>query len=894
MPLASGARLGAYEILSALGAGGMGEVYRARDTKLNRDVAIKVIPEMFPADADRLARFEREAQTLAALNHPNIAHVYGLERQERRDRQDGTPVSFIVMELVDGEELALRIARGPLPLDEALPIAAQIAEALEAAHEQNIIHRDLKPANIKIKPDGTVKVLDFGLAKAMDATAASSASASISPTLSVHATQAGVILGTAAYMSPEQARGRPVDKRADIWAFGVVLYEMVTGRKPFHGDDVGEVLAGVIKEQPRWDHVPAALRRLLQRCLEKDPKKRLRDISGVALLLEEPHVAAPSATRASILPWIAAGILAVVAAVALWAPWTRTTPESQPFVRLDVDLGIDSPPGLSQGAEAIVSPDGGRLVWVSRNRLFTRRLDQPRAMELASTQGAYSPFFSPDGRWVAFFASGRLRKISMEGGASIALCDENGRGGSWGGDGRIVFANAAGTLMTVPASGGTPTPLTEASQGGVQMRWPQLLPGGHAVLFTARPEVGTYDDASIDVLSLRDNRRKTLQRGATYGRFISGANGGPGHLVYASRGTLFAVPFDVEQLEVRGTPAPMLEDVAYNSTNGAAQFDASRTGTLVYRAWTGTAPVELRWLDGDGNAQALPARPGVYGHLRLSPDGALLAMSIVGAGGQDIWTYDWQRDRLSRVTTAGAHTFPVWSSNSRYIVFTSGFGGGGMWWTGADRARQTERLMEGKTAQFPWSFSPDGKRLAYAECVAGNCDLWTVPIQDDGQSINAGEAELFLKTPASEIYPTFSPDGRWIAYRTLETGTSEIQVRAFPDTGGKWLISNTGGAVPVWSPNGRELFYRTEDQRIMVVSYTVKDGVFIAEKPRVWSERRLTETPQSARNLDITPDGKRFVVTMAADAPGEQPAHYNVILLQNFSQEIARRIGAAK
>ncbi len=343
----AGTRLGPYQIVAAIGAGGMGEVYRARDTTLNRDVAIKVLPDLFATDPDRLARFEREAQALAALNHPNIAHVYGLERRERQEGQDGA--AFIVMELVDGEELAQRIARGAIPLDEAMPIAAQIADALEVAHERGIVHRDLKPANIKITADGTVKVLDFGLAKAIDATAASSANASMSPTLSVHATQAGIILGTAAYMSPEQARGKPVDKRADIWAFGVVLYEMVTGQKPFRGDDVGEVLAAVIKDEPSWDRVPAHLRRLLQRCLQKDPKKRLRDISGVALLLEEPGVGVRP--RASRLPWIAAGTLAVVAAVAAWAPWRVTRPEDRPLVRLDVDLGSDVSLGSPQGAE---------------------------------------------------------------------------------------------------------------------------------------------------------------------------------------------------------------------------------------------------------------------------------------------------------------------------------------------------------------------------------------------------------------------------------------------------------------------------------------------------------------------------------------------------------------
>jgi len=501
VPLAVGARLGPYEVLSPLGSGGMGEVYRARDTKLGRDVALKVLPEAFVADPERVGRFQREAKTLASLSHPNIATIHGLE--------EARGVAALVLELVEGPTLADRIAQGALPLDEALPVARQIAEALEAAHEQGIIHRDLKPANIKITSDGRVKVLDFGLAKALDPASAINASATVSPTISMQATQAGVILGTAAYMSPEQARGRPVDRRADIWAFGVVLYEMVTGRKPFGGDDVGDVLASVIKEQPSLEAVPAPLRRLLQRCLEKDPKKRLRDISGVALLLEEP-LATPVRTRTSWVPWLVAGTLAVTSAIALWAPWRATRSEPRPLVRLDVDLGPDAVLGSRRGTDVVIAPDGSRLVWVSRDRLFTRRLDQPKASEIAGTQGALEPFFSPDGQWVAFVAAGKLKKVSVEGGTPISLCDVAvGSGGTWSTDGRIIMSIDGG-LFAIPEAGGPPTPLLPASAAGQSISWPQILPGNRAVVFADRLIGSTFDDANIDILTMPDGRRRTV------------------------------------------------------------------------------------------------------------------------------------------------------------------------------------------------------------------------------------------------------------------------------------------------------------------------------------------------------------------------------------------------
>jgi hypothetical protein len=583
MAIPAGTKLGSYEVVSQIGAGGMGEVYQAHDTNLGRDVAIKVLPEAFAHDAERLSRFQREAKMLAALNHPNIATIYGLE-------QSGGS-HYLVMELVPGDTLQQRVKReGPVPIEEALAIAKQIAEALEAAHEKSIIHRDLKPANVKLTPDGKVKVLDFGLAKAF-AGDTSTEDMGNSPTLSMAATMQGVILGTAAYMSPEQAKGKAVDKRTDIFAFGAVLYELLTGKPAFHGDDMGDILATVVKTDPDWSRLPEAtpstIRTLLRRCLRKDKRQRLSDATDVRIEIED-SIAAPkgsAVTQAapvstSKLLAAVAAILAIIAVVASWALWRSTRPVEHPLVRLDVDLGPDVLLGSVAGVDEVISPDGTRIVYVSQGRLFTRRLDQPIATELAGTQGADAPFFSPDGQWVAFFSGGKLQKISVAGGSAIALCNAaNGRGGSWGEDGNIIAAlSATGGLSLIASAGDPPTPVTDLPNGETTHRWPQILPGRKAVLFTAGVGAGAFNTANIEVMTLADHITKTLVRGGTFGRYLPS-----GHLVYVNRGTLFAVPFDVDRLEVHGTPAPVLDQIDYNAGQGSAQIDFSQTGTLIYR-----------------------------------------------------------------------------------------------------------------------------------------------------------------------------------------------------------------------------------------------------------------------------------------------------------------------
>jgi serine/threonine-protein kinase len=803
----------------------MGEVYQAHDSNLRRDVAIKVLPEAFAHDAERLSRFRREAQLLAALNHSNIATIYGLENS------NGT--SYLVMELVPGETLAQRIKRdGAVPIEEALIIAKQIAEALEAAHEKGIIHRDLKPANVKLTPEGKVKVLDFGLAKAFagDTTTEDMGN---SPTLSMAATMQGVILGTASYMSPEQARGKAVDKRTDIWAFGCVLYELLTGKQAFHGEDVTEILASVVKSEPDWTALPAnispSIRVLLQRCLRKDRRQRTPDAAILRIEIEDvlaapkdssPTQAAPAST--SKLPWAVAAGLAVLLVAASWVAWRATRPVEQPLrplVRLDVDLGPDVSLGSVAGTETVLSPDGSRLVYVSQGRLFTRRLDQPNATELAGTQGANAPFFSPDGQWVAFFAQGKLQKISVEGGSAITLCNAAaGRGGSWGEDGNIIAAlNTNGVLSRIPSAGGPPTPVTDLQNGETIHRWPQILPGGKAVLFTTNTTALGFDAANIEVMSLADHRRKTLVRGGTFGRYLPS-----GHLVYVNRGTLFAVPFDVDRLELRGTPSPVLDQVGYNAGQDSAQLDFSQTGTLIYRSGgvTGGGLSVIAWLDGTGKVQPLLAKPGAYANPALSPDGQRLAVDVTEGSGTDMWVYDWQRDTMTRLTFTGKENHPVWSPDGRYIAFRAGVEGLPV--IRSDGSGKPQPLTQSKNQQVPWSFTPDGKRLAFQELSPGaGFDLWTMPLESDSSGLRAGKPEVFLQTPADERHPAFSPDGRWMAYSSDESGTVQIYVRAFPDKGGKWQISNSDGTYPMWSRNGHELLFETVDKHIMVAAYTV-------------------------------------------------------------------------
>jgi serine/threonine-protein kinase len=941
MALTAGTRLGAYEILAAIGAGGMGEVYRARDTKLNRDVALKVLPDLLAGDPDRLARFRREAQVLASLNHPNIAHLYGFE--------DAGDAHALVMELVEGPTLADLIAgtrhsapaaaalsesasRGAaasgggapraIELDDALRIARQIADALEAAHDQGIIHRDLKPANVKVRDDGTVKVLDFGLAKALDENASSASSAAMnSPTLTARATQFGMILGTAAYMAPEQARGRPVDRRADIWAFGVVLYEMLAGRRAFEGDDISITLASVLKEDVSWQALPADLpvpvRRLLRRCLEKDPKRRLSSIGDARLELDEavapadrdgaaapasvPMAAAvvvPAWRRA--LPWAVAGVLgiALVAALVVWSPW-RSTPTPTPR-KLLAGIGADASLPTGYGASAILSPDGTTLAFVaqqgSETRLFIRKLDQLQAAPLAGTDGAANPFFSPDGQWLAFFAGSKLKKVSVTGGAAVNLCDAaSGRGGTWADDDTIIFAPTSTSdtkLLRVSAAGGTPVAFGTLGEGAKTQRWPQALPGGRAVLYTEHSSTGGFDAANLVVAPLAGGTPKVVVRGGYYGRYVAS-----GHLVYMQQGTLFAVPFDLSRLETIGQAVPAIEGLRSNPDSAGAQVDFSSEGTLAYVPGTAVSVANpIDWMTREGKTSPLRAAKADWANARFSPDGQKLALEIYDGKQRDIWVYEWARDTLTQLTfDAGDDVGPIWTPDGKRIVFASDRAKSGihnLYWVNADGTGDVTRLTDSPDDQRPSSWHPGGKFLGFVgKGAATNWDLMILPMDGDAaRGWTPGKPTVFLSTPAAEVFPMFSPDGRFIAYFSTEAGGSafDVYVRPFPGPGGKWRVSTDGAAYPRWSATAHELLFLGSG-KVMFAPYAVVGESFRVDKPQVWS-------PTSIRALglnspyDLHPDGKRLAVIAAQEQSVVQD---KVVFMFNFFDYL-RKIAPGK
>lgn len=887
-----GRTLSHYRISAAIGAGGMGEVYRATDTKLDREVAIKVLPESLAQDPNRLARFEREAKVLASLNHPNIAHIYGIEERA------------LVMELVPGETLT-----GPQPQPLALDYARQIAEALEAAHEKGIVHRDLKPANVMITPTGLVKVLDFGLATVLEGSISSGGDPSNAPTLTMGSTQSGLIVGTAAYMSPEQAAGKPVDRRADIWSYGAVVWEMLTGEPLFKGETISHTLADVLRAPIDFDKLPKdtprAVRDLLKRCLDRDVKRRLRDIGEARIAIEnvgrEPEAAVSTATSASPgrkLSWIAVGLLTAAAAVSLWAPWRASQPVDRPLVRLDVDLGSDVslPPFNVLGTSVAISPDGARLAYASGapKKLFVRRLDESKATELPGTDGAEGPFFSPDGQWLGFEADGQLKKVSVEGGAPIPLCDViNFVGASWGEDGSVVLSSAVNRgLLRIASGGGEPETIAPLGNGEAALARPQILPGDKAVLFTTSTRRSEDEDRfDIEVLTLADHHRKIVARGGSTARYLATSKG-IGHLVYTNRATLFAIPFDLDKLETRGTAIPVLDDVGYFALLGGGGLDFSRSGTLVYRRASAglPAPVStLHWVDSAGKREPLRLKPGAYSEPRLSPDGKRVTFLFGDSGRPDIWVYDLQRDALTRLTFSGEfNESPIWSPDSRYVIFASV--GRGIFWTRSDGGGQPQPLMTRKNYLVPTSFTPDGKRLAYYE-FEGNPHLWTVPLEEQDGELKAGQSEQLLKTTFSEVTPVFSPDGQWLAYASNESGKNEVYVRRFlPQSsgqGGEWQVSTGGGTLPRWSRSGHELFYQSNGQ-IMAANYIVKGDIFIADNPGVWIAKL------GGTAWDLAPDGKRLaVLTPVGSTEAPKPEH-EVVFLLNFFDELRRRVPAGK
>ncbi len=884
-----GKTLSHYKVIEKIGQGGMGEVYRAEDTNLDREVAIKVLPEQFTKDPQRLARFEREAKLLASLNHPNIAAIYGFEEAD--------DVRFLAMELVPGETLAEKVAKGPVPVEEALEICRQIAEGVEAAHEKGVIHRDLKPANVKVTPEGKVKILDFGLAKAFEDELPVT-DISQSPTLTEEMTRAGLILGTAAYMSPEQAKGKPVDKRADVFAFGAVLYELLTGKRAFDGETITETIAKVLESEPKWELLPGntpwTIRSLLRRCLTKDPHDRLDGIANVRieikLAVEEPATELPTGTASAVQPtrrlWaMAVGLVVLGAVVAGLAVWLLVQPSSleQSLNRFVIR---PSPPVVlssNNSNELAISPDGRQLVYrVNTERgsqLYLRSLEDFVDRPIPGTEGVRgSLFFSPDGESIGFFAERKLKKTSLAGGSPITLCDAapGPRNGDWFED-TIVFAASVDSvqgLYRVSANGGEPEMLATLNpdEGEQEYGLPEFLPDGKDLLFTIRLGPG-YQTA---LLSLETGEWKVVLENARQARYLS-----TGHLVYeqSRTGNLMVVPFDLAALEVTGDSVPVVQGVR-QALNGYVDYTISNNGTLVYVPSTSTGGLirTLVWVDRQGLATPLIEDRQAYRRPRLSPDGQRVAVEVQSVGNSDIWIYDIGRGTRMRLTVKGDNNSPVWTPDGTRVTFSSSRDGqSDLYWKPADGSGQAELLLNlnSQNNLVPSSWSPDGESLAFYAAITGANNIWALPRE--------GDALPFVATAFNERSPMFSPDGRWLAYVSNESGRDEIYVQPYPGPGGKWPVSTDGGTEPRWSADGRELFYRLG--RKMMVVEVQSEPAFTSGRPQLVFEGPYLTDNFATPNYDISPDGQRFLMIKKEEGQQDQ---INVVL--NWFEELKRLV----
>jgi serine/threonine protein kinase len=875
-----GQNLSQFRVTAALGKGGMGEVWRATDEKLGREVALKVLPEEFATDSDRMARFEREAKVLASLNHPNIATLYGLETVEsgtETETETGTEQTiFLAMELVEGEDLSERIKRGPVPVEEAVSIALQIAEALEAAHEQGIVHRDLKPANIKLRPDGTVKVLDFGLAKAWETEQAESG-LSLSPTVTNHATAAGLILGTAAYMSPEQAAGTPADRRADIWSFGVVLWEILTGHELFEGQTVSHVLASVLKDEVDLEELPSStppkLRELIRRCLQKDPKERLQAIGEARITLRaqqmDPEgisaptvgtVAGPGHRTAwrAMMPW-ALALVAVVAVAALMAMSLNRGPD--PVYQTSVPPPSDTTfhlTGVTPGP-AVLSPDGSTLAFSARGvdgvaRLYLRALDQPEAHVLSGTVGAQYPFWSPDSEWVAFFtmADGTLKKVKASGGPPITLCNApNGKGGSWGSNNVIVFTPDSDTpIHGVSAAGGEPHAVTEIQKGRHNShRNPRFLPDGRRFLYFAR---GAKMGESVTMVGSLDggtDREIMLSESQT--------EHAAGHLFFIRDQTLMAQPFNAKTLEFDGEAVPLVENALSVTAAALGVFTVSQAGLLAYHSGGIDASVTPKWRDRSGREMGELGEPGEYSSGVVSPDGRRAAFTVMmgATGTYDIWIYDLDRDLRTRFTfDDGLDWWPVWSPDGRSLAFSSNRGGTfDIYRMEIDGVGQPEVVVESDRDLILRDWSADGSWLVYAENDEElSQEMWAAPA--DGQ----GDRIRLRSRPGIDIPCSISPDGRWLAYTSDESGSMEIFVTPFPDAGRRWQVSDGTGYFAFWNANGTELIYQELDGGLVSVAVELKeDSVRLGEATELFD---LAPAEPTGQSFALAPDGERILV----------------------------------
>jgi serine/threonine-protein kinase len=885
MTILAGERLGTYEVLKPIGAGGMGEVYQARDTRLGRTVAIKVLPPHLASRPELRERFEREARTIAGLNHPNICTLYDVGHQNGTD--------YLVLEHLEGETLAARLTKGPLPLDRVLDYAIEISDALDKAHRKGITHRDLKPANIMLTKSGA-KLLDFGVAKLRDEAESPSEE---SPTVAGARplTGEGTILGTLHYMAPEQVEGRidDIDARTDIFAFGAVVYEMATGKKAFAGKSPASVIAQILEHDPppvssvqsaggqRSETIsPPSLDRLVKICLARDTDARWQSAGDLCRELKwikagsneqtlSPQTSAPLLRR--IVPW---AVAALSVAVWMWRP--SATP---PVSRLTITL----PPGqrlatVDQPAIAI-SPDGKTLAYVavesdSPQHLYLRPLDSLEARPIAGTEGAMSPFFSQDSRWIGFFAGGKLKKVSLDGGPVAILVDAPSSlgGASWSSQGTLAFHVQA--LRQISQEGGISQPLTLAGKTDVFHRWPEFLPDGKAVLFAGSPTNAAWNNTQIVVQRIGGSERTHLAQGGTQPRYAVS-----GHLLYVQGSTLMAAPFDARRLAVSGNAVRALEGVVQSTVTGSAQYSVSNTGTLAYIAGGLVgSEAKLAWVGRNGDEQILPAAPRNYQFPRVSPDGTRVAVSIADAESQ-IWIYDVPRDTLRRLTSGRGNMTMAWSPDGRDIIFRSNpdrEGGYRLYLQASDGSSAVERLTTSDYLPSPGSFSPDGRLVVFMEQnPESGRDLWVLNLADRG-------AQVFLKTPYEETAPKFSPDGKWIAYSSDETGRREIYVQPYPGPGGKWPISTDGGQEPVWNPRGGELFYRNGN-KVMAVDIDADSG-FWAGKPRILFEGSYLQTPASFPWWDVTPDGERFLMLKPAESQAAAPTQIHVVL--NWFEEL--------